>query len=54
MNIKEFRKYWEKTCREEIKLWENTEEHDLDFDISYKDVAYYNYKTLLEHLSKLK
>jgi len=54
MNLKQFKKKWKATANEEVDLWEDTEEHDLDFAISYKDVAHDNYLDLLKDLEELK
>ena len=53
MKLKEFKKYWNEVAKEEVKEYDKTEEHDLDFAISYKEVAYSNYKKLIEDLKKV-
>lgn len=54
MNLTKFKKKWEKIAESEVKIWDDTEEHDTDFTISYKDEAYSNYQTLLRDLKGLK
>ena len=53
MNLDEFKRKWKLTCQEEVDIWEKTESHDLDFAISYKDVARVNYQQLLDDLKEL-
>lgn len=54
MDIKEFKKKWEPALKQEIKDYDDLDEHDLDFDIVYKDAAYKYYKEILKDLKYLK
>lgn len=38
--------------KEEIKVYDETEEHNSDFNMSYKDCAYNLYKEILKYLQE--
>jgi hypothetical protein len=54
MNITQFKKKWKATLKSEIRDYDKLDEHDLDFDISYKDCAYGIYKGMLKDLEAIK
>ena len=54
MNLDEFKRKWKAIAEEEVAMWEDTAEHDLDFAISYKDIAHSNYRALLDDLEAIK
>lgn len=50
MDIKAFKRKWSATLKAEVRDYDKRKEHDLDFDIAYKDCAYGIYKGMLKDL----